>query len=308
MKETELGRFAGPYQKIPFKNNYIQSPIGLVPKSGGKTRLIFHLSYKFHNGNESVNFCTPEEDCTVKYKDLDEAVRQCLHLLKESGENCLVFAKFDLISAFRILPILVSHRRYLIMKAEHPIDGQYYYFIDKCLPFGASISCKHFQRFSNALTAVVQHVITLKLKIRNPPITNYLDDFLFIYLRKMLCNSMVRIFLEVCGWINCLVSLEKTEWASPYMVFLGILLDSKHLTLAVPVEKKEEILDILRKFAVRKKATVKELQKLTGHLNFLCRVIVTGRTFTRRMYAKYDHQQTGTPSKTLSSRSFGWQI
>ena len=45
MKEVKLNRFAGPYKSVPFEN-YIQSPIGLVPKDDGKDcRLIFHLSY-----------------------------------------------------------------------------------------------------------------------------------------------------------------------------------------------------------------------------------------------------------------------
>ena len=45
MKEVKLKCFASPFERIPFKY-YIQSPIGLVPKDGGKaTRLIFHLSY-----------------------------------------------------------------------------------------------------------------------------------------------------------------------------------------------------------------------------------------------------------------------
>ena len=34
MKEVKLKRVAGPYKSIPFQN-YIQSPIGLVPKAGG---------------------------------------------------------------------------------------------------------------------------------------------------------------------------------------------------------------------------------------------------------------------------------
>ena len=43
MKEVKLGRFAGPFTEVPF-DNFIQSPIGLVPKdSGRQTRLIFHL-------------------------------------------------------------------------------------------------------------------------------------------------------------------------------------------------------------------------------------------------------------------------
>ena len=31
MNEVKTGRYAGPFEKIPFKN-YIQSPVGLVPK------------------------------------------------------------------------------------------------------------------------------------------------------------------------------------------------------------------------------------------------------------------------------------
>ena len=35
MKEVEAGWVAGPFNDIPF-DNFIQSPIGLVPKAGGK--------------------------------------------------------------------------------------------------------------------------------------------------------------------------------------------------------------------------------------------------------------------------------
>ena len=36
MKEVNLGRYAGPFSKPPY-DKYIQSPIGLVPKDGGRT-------------------------------------------------------------------------------------------------------------------------------------------------------------------------------------------------------------------------------------------------------------------------------
>ena len=46
MKEVKEKRYAGPFTEIPY-DTYIQSPIGLVPKDGGKDwRLIFHLSYQ----------------------------------------------------------------------------------------------------------------------------------------------------------------------------------------------------------------------------------------------------------------------
>ena len=62
MKEVKLKRYLGPWRKneIPFEN-FVQSPVGLVPKDENQTRLIFHLSYTFKNGNESINYWTPRE-------------------------------------------------------------------------------------------------------------------------------------------------------------------------------------------------------------------------------------------------------
>ena len=81
MKEVKLKRMAGPYKCPPF-NNFIQSPVGLVPKAGNKTRMIFHLSYNFGEGEPSVNGCTPDEMCSVQYRNLDYAIDTCLQLLK----------------------------------------------------------------------------------------------------------------------------------------------------------------------------------------------------------------------------------
>ena len=55
MKEVKAKRYAGSFamDNPPFEY-FIQSPIGLVPKDGGKaTKLIFHLSYP--RSGQSVN-------------------------------------------------------------------------------------------------------------------------------------------------------------------------------------------------------------------------------------------------------------
>ena len=67
MKEVKLNRYAGPFQTISFEN-YMQSPIGLVPKAGNQIRLIFHLSYNFgeEEHQKSLNYFTPKELCSVK--------------------------------------------------------------------------------------------------------------------------------------------------------------------------------------------------------------------------------------------------
>ena len=84
----------------------------------------------------------------MKYRDLDTAIKQCVDLLNmvNWSEN-LVFRKSDLSNAFRLAPMLVKHRKWLVMKAKHPLTHKWWYFVDKCMPFGASISCAIFQAF-----------------------------------------------------------------------------------------------------------------------------------------------------------------
>ena len=77
------------------------------------------------------------------------------------------------------------------------------FLMDKCLPFGACISCAHFKSSSNA----VAHIVKKKFG-ENP--TNYLDDYFFAVLLELLCNNQVHNFLEICVLINFPVSLEKT--------------------------------------------------------------------------------------------------
>ena len=199
MKEVKENRYAGPFKKIPF-NNYIQSPIGLVPKDGGKaTRLIFHLSYPRNSKTpKSVNANTPEHMATVKYPDFSDAIKLCM----QYGEAAAV-GKSDLKSAFRHLPIRIDDLCLLCMKCESPIDGLTYYFVDKCLPFGASISCSHFQAFSDALSHIV------RMKADNREAVNYLDDFLFAALWHTICNGQIKLFLQLCARIRFPVSLEK---------------------------------------------------------------------------------------------------
>ena len=270
MKEVELGRFAGPFETPPF-DHFVQSPIGLVPKDKGtKTRLIFHLSYP--RGGESVNAGISKEVCAVKYPDFEEAVKLCL----QEGRGCYV-AKSDMSSAFRHVPMRPDQWFLLVMKAVHPSTGQVFYFVDKCLPFGSSISCAIFQAISDAIA----YIVACKTKRDN---VNYVDDFFFAALLKQLCDRQVNIFLEVCKDINFPVAMEKTFWGTTVIVFLGLLLDTEKQLVCLPTDKISKTLELIDWFLGKKKATVLQFQKLAGILNFICRCIVPGRAFLRRLY------------------------
>ena len=215
----------------------------------------------------------PHELCTVKYCEFDDAIKRCI----EDGVGCSI-SRSDISAAFRNLGIKLQHWKFLLMTAKSPIDGKWYYFVDKCLPFGASISCSHFQAVSDAIAHVVKFYTHKK-------VTNYLDDFLFAAFLKMLCDEQVEKFIWVCQEINMPVNKEKTFWGTTTLTFLGLLVDTIRQLVCIPVEKVVRAKDLIEEILGKKKLTVHKLQKLCGFLNFLCRAVVPGRAFTHQLYS-----------------------
>ena len=179
-------------------------------------------------------------------------------------------------SAFRHIPMARDQWWLWVMKATHLVTGKVWWFVDKCLPFGSSISCAIFQAISDAIAYIVQ------VKTRKPNV-NYLDDYLFVAMLKAACDKQVQVFLSVCQQICFPVAMEKTFWAKSVMVFLGMLLDANRQIVCIPMDKLIKANNWVSYFLhpSKKKATVLESQKLTGILNFLCRSIVPGRAFLR---------------------------
>ena len=101
-------------------------------------------------------------------------------------------------------------------------------------------------------------------------ISDYLDDFLFLAMLKALCDSLIHQFLELCELIGVPIATDKTEWATTPITFLGILLDGRSMTLALPMEKIDRAVAMLTFLKGKNKATIKQLQTLCGFLNFLC--------------------------------------
>ena len=173
----------------------------------------------------------------MKYPSFDQAIKRCLKELDKLEQYCdgegiamIFLGKSDMRSAFRNLGLKPKQFRYLLMKARSPIDGKWYLFVDKCLPFGASVSCAVFQSFSDS----VAHIV--KFRTGNSTV-NYLDDYLFAAFLRNLCNMQIKEFLWICEEINFPVSIEKTEWASPKLTFLGLLIDAINKIIAMKRQK-----------------------------------------------------------------------
>ena len=114
--------------------------------------MIFHLSYSFkQSGIGSINELTPQEKCTVKYRDIEHVVESSFVWRGQQESGTVVYLKTDVKSAFHLLPLKKNCWHLLIFKARNPEPNQMKIFVEKNLPFGASISCSHFQHFSCAI-------------------------------------------------------------------------------------------------------------------------------------------------------------
>ena len=116
---------------------------------------------------------------------------------------------------------------------------------------------------------------------------NYLDNFLFGALMEMLCNNLVESFINLCTEINFPLALEKTEWATQIIVFLGMLIDMRNQTISIPEEKRDKAIWQIKDILSSKCTMVLKLQRLAGLLNFCCHAIIPGRVYTGSLYSNF---------------------
>ena len=179
-------------------------------------------------------------------------------------------AKTDIKSAFRILTINPQDYHLLGIKWS----GQYY---DKFMPMGCSSSCKTFETFSTAVEWIAQD----KLGIANH--IHLLEDFLLIQTTESQCSRSLGLFLELCDFLGIPMAPEKTFGPSTILTFAGVELGTIRCESRLPEDKLLKCKQLIAEFIKKKKATLRELQSLTGVLNFPCSVVVPGRCFLRRL-------------------------
>ena len=262
-KELSSGRLVGPFPSSPFPYFRV-SPLGVVPKkSPGGFRLIQHLSYP---SGASVNDYIPPEHTSVTYARVDDAVR----LITRSGLGSF-FAKTDIKSAFRIIPIRPEDCHLLGMRWRE------LFYHDRCMVMGCASSCKTFESFSSAVEWIA------RTKLHLPYMIHLLDDFLIVAPTRSLCSSQLSCFLDLCDYLGIPMSPEKTVGLAVVLSFAGIELDTIRSEARLPSDKVLRCVNLLSAFLTRKKVTLQELQSLIGLLSFACSVVLPGRVFLRRL-------------------------
>ena len=233
------------------------------PHQPGKWRLITDLSAP--RGN-SVNDGIYKEWCSLTYASVDEVVERVWHL----GRGALL-AKFDIASAYQVVPIHPDDRRLLGMVWKGDL------YIDGALPFGLRSAPKIFTALADGLLwCMGKHGIAESL--------HYLDDFLVMGKGSSdQCSDALQISLALCSKLGFPIADHKVEGPSSCLPFLGILIDTQKFILQLPQDKVERLKSLIHQWEGRRSCTKRDLLSLIGHLSHACRVVQAGRTFLRRM-------------------------
>ena len=262
-EEVSSGRIIGPLSVGGEKIHV--SRFGVIPKphQQGTWRLITDLSSP---AGQSVNDGVDSRLCSISYASVDDAVRRILRLGRGTA-----LAKFDIASAYRVVPVHPVDRMLLGMKWRGDL------YVDGALPFGLRSAPKLFTAVADGLLWIMgRHGITEAM--------HYLDDFLLLGSKDShQCETALRAALRLCNELGFPIAEHKLEGPATVLPFLGILIDTDRGVLQLPAEKLCRLKGLIRTWQGKKSCKKRELLSLIGQLQHACRVVRAGRTFLRRM-------------------------
>lgn len=217
-----------------------------------------------------MNSNIAEDKRSVHYCNVHD-VGQCLQRVYGQGQAWM--AKVDISEAFRLVPISKKDWKFLGICVEKQ------YFVDRMLPMGAASSCQIFQHVSDALRYML-----LKDFQGGVIVYNYLDDFLLVADSQDGCNAALHRFESLCEEIGVPLAHHKTVQATQNIIFLGLGIDARALTLYIPPEKIAKTKSKLVSFLRTKAPKVKHWQSIAGTLNHLSQVVVSARIYISSVY------------------------
>lgn len=259
LTEVEEGRYIVVDSKPP-----IVSALGAIKKDTGKVRLI-HDASRPHG--EALNDLSP-----LEIKQRFQSVSDAADLLTP---NCFL-AKLDLQSAYRSVMIHPSNHPATGLHWKFPGHPNPTYMYDSRLPFGSRRSPGIFHRLTQAVRRMMKRRGFSALVV-------YLDDFLIVAPTYEECLAALNTLISLLRSLGFSIAWHKVEGPSQALTFLGILLDSRSMSLELPAPKLRDLHALLSAFAARKRASLRQFQQLAGKLNWACQVVRGGRSFLRRI-------------------------
>ncbi|VDI82590.1 Hypothetical predicted protein [Mytilus galloprovincialis] len=115
------------------------------------------------------------------------------------------------------------------------------------------------------------------------------------------CNRGLHLLIRTLRELGYNINWSKVEGPAQRITFLGIIIDTRELTLTMPPEKQSDFYNLLLSFQKRKRASIKQIQSLCGKLNWACQMVKGGRTFLRRLINSISSAQNRNDKVLLNS-------
>lgn len=256
--ETEINKLVVMGTLVKVASSSFISHCRLIPKEGGKWRLIVDLRH--------LNSHIQHEPCRYEsFQDLKDMLRL---------EDWMV--SFDLTAGYHHLPIHSGYRKFFTVR----VGGQLYQFTE--LMFGLRPACRVFTKFVRPLVKFLR-----LLGIRIHP---YLDDFLIADHRRsslLLQRDLVDLLFKSLGLSR---NVSKGVWVPVQKIkHLGLVLDTSMNLVSVP-EDKVQLLRSRAKFLAtyatshRRWVSKCQLARLSGILMSLHQAVGDARFLCQRFY------------------------
>ena len=204
--------------QVDGESPFIGSPLGFVPKPGGKLRRIHHLS---HPRNSSTNDGIKQSKAAFRY----ETVRRVCKQVLQAGRGCYIM-KRDWEAAFRTIPVSPSDRWLLGFRWL----GQFY--TECCLPFGLRTAPIIFNLFAEALHWILESQLGWEL------VSHYLDDIIIV-IRELDFSSIDKMtseFITLTDLLGIPCNDVKNEYGQKVSV-LRYLLNTNTFEMSIPNDK-----------------------------------------------------------------------
>ena len=170
----------------------------------------------------------------------------------------------DVTDAFLSVPIHPDLQIYFVFV----LDGIVYMF--QKMPFGLTTAPWLFTR--------VMKPVKKFLRGKGVSLSSFLDDFLILAITKALAELHTSWTQRLLEWLGFSINLEKSSVIPLQRIeYLGLLLNLRTLTLALPAEKVQSLLSRCQTSFSSSEMTRRELERLVGFLNFAAPSLEYGR-------------------------------
>ena len=186
---------------------------------------------------------------SLSYIYIQDVIKQIMDL-----DPRALLSKIDIKSTYRIVPVHSSDRPLLGMSFQQHI------YINATLPFGLRSTPKVFNSLADALIwTLKQHGVSHLL--------HYLDDFITMGLAdNTQCQINCDIIHNICELLGVPLAKDKCEGSRTLLEYLGFLLDTIKMTVSLPKEKLNRLLDLIQLWSNRMVCTKHNLDSFIGQL------------------------------------------